>query len=137
MSNDGTGRIQSVSADEDSFISHVIREFKEFTGIPMVLNTSFNAGGRPIVETIDDALATFTDFPINIMALGRFLVVKSLSPELIGAGIMPRTFSIDGYIVADGRHRDLGLSRLTSRECIRTRTAVAIQVGDTLGMPGC
>jgi hypothetical protein len=86
----------------------------------MILNTSFNAGGQPIVETVDDALATFAKMPINILALGRFLIVKSLSSELIHAKVMPKQFPVDGAIVRNGHRFDLGLSKLTSRECIRT-----------------
>jgi hypothetical protein len=119
-SNDGTGRVQSIDEEERSFIADVVREFNSITGVPMILNTSFNAGGQPIVETVDDALSTFAKMPVNILALGRFLVVKSLSPELIRAQVMPKQFPVDGAIVRDGKRFDLGLSKLTSRECIRT-----------------
>jgi carbamoyltransferase len=118
-SKDGTGRVQSVSLDERSFIADVVREFYRITDVPMVLNTSFNKGGQPIVETVEDAFMSFRDMPINIMAFGRFLIVKSLSPELIEAGVMPKQFPVDGAIVRAGRRHELKLSRLTSRECIR------------------
>jgi carbamoyltransferase len=119
VSNDGTGRVQTLRADEDCFISAVVAEFSRLTHVPMVLNTSFNGAGAPIVETVDQALSTFRDFQINMLALGRFLVVKSLSPEMIEADVMPPRFSIDGYIVEDGTRRSLGLNSLSSRECIR------------------
>lgn len=118
-SNDGTGRMQSIDADEKSFIADVVRDFYGITGVPMVLNTSFNEGGEPIVETVDDAFASFAGMPINIMAFGRFLIVKSLSPELIDAGVIPKRFPIDGAIVRDGEKEVLALSNLPSRECIR------------------
>ena len=119
-SNDGTGRVQTVDENEGSFIAEVVKNFYDITGVPMVLNTSFNAGGQPIVETVDDALRTFADLGINILALGRFLIVKSLSPELIRAEVMPKQFFIDGVIVRNRQRLNLGLSKLTSRECIRT-----------------
>jgi carbamoyltransferase len=118
-SKDGTGRVQSVSPAENSFIADVVREFYKLTGVPMVLNTSFNKGGRPIVETVNDAFQTFASMPINIMAFGRFLIVKSLSPDLISAEVMPNQFPIDGAIVRNGKKEVLALSKLTSRECIR------------------
>jgi len=118
-SNDGTGRVQSVSPEEDSFIADVVRNFHDITSVPMVLNTSFNRGGAPIVETVDDAFASFAAMPINIIAFGRFLVVKSLSPELIDAGVMPKEFPVNAAIVRGGQRRHLALSRLTSRESIR------------------
>jgi hypothetical protein len=101
----------------------------------MVLNTSFNRGGQPIVETVDDAFAAFASMPINIMAFGRFLIVKSLSPELIGAKVMPNQFPIDGAIVRDGKKEILTLSDLTSRECIREvqeRTGLVVFVRSEL-----
>jgi carbamoyltransferase len=116
--NDGTGRVQTVSPD-DKFIADVVREFHTQTEVPMVLNTSFNKGGHPIVESVDDAFASFADMPINIMAFGRFLIVKSLSPDLISADVMPSQFPIDAVIVNDGQKEVLELSKLTSRECIR------------------
>lgn len=134
-SNDGTGRVQSVEADENSFIANVVRDFWGLTDVPMVLNTSFNKGGQPIVETVDDAFASFASMPINIMAFGRFLIVKSLSPELIGAEVMPKQCPIDGAIVRDGKKEVLALSQLTSRECIRKvqeRTGLVVFVRSEL-----
>ena len=134
-SNDGTGRVQSVCAEENSFIANVVREFHSITDVPMVLNTSFNKGGQPVVETVDDAFSSFAEMPINIMAFGRFLIVKSLSPELIGAKVMPKQFPIDGAIVRDGERYDLALSKLTSRECIRTvqeRTGLVVFIRSEL-----
>lgn len=132
VSKDGTGRVQSISEGETSFIAKVVQAFDKLTRVPMVLNTSFNSGGRPIVETIDDALSTFAELPINILALGRFLVVKLLSPDLIEADVMPSAFLVEGYIVQKGHRRALGLLNLTSRECIRvaqksTRTVVFVR----------
>lgn len=134
-SNDGTGRVQSVDAEDDSFIAHVVREFYKISNVPMVLNTSFNKGGHPIVETVDDAFASFASMPINIMAFGRFLIVKSLSPELIDAQVMPKQFPIDGAIVRGGQKEVLALSELTSRECIRKvqeRTGLVVFVRSEL-----
>lgn len=119
VSNDGTGRVQSIAREDPSFIAEVVREFENITAVPMVLNTSFNRGGRPIAETIDDALSTFVSLPINILALGRFLVVKLLSPDLIEADVMPSAFVVEGYIVKNGSRKALGLLNLNSRECIR------------------
>jgi carbamoyltransferase len=134
-SNDGTGRVQSVAASEGSFIADVVREFYERTNVPMVLNTSFNKGGEPIVETVDDAFSSFAEMPINIMAFGRFLIVKSLSPDLIDAEVMPKQFPIDSAIVKDGMKELLALSKLTSRESIRKvqeRTGLAVFVRSEL-----
>lgn len=120
VSHDGTARVQTLSSDSNSFIGQVVENFSGLQGIPMVLNTSFNGGGAPIVETVDDAINTFAELAVNLLALGRFLVVKSLSPELIDAGVMPATFPLEAYLVRQGTHTPLGLTNLRSRECIRS-----------------
>ena len=56
---DGTARIQTVSKDMDKDYYQVIKEFYKITGIPMVINTSFNSDGEPIVESEQDALDSF------------------------------------------------------------------------------
>jgi carbamoyltransferase len=53
---DGTGRIQTVTREANGRLYEVVREFHRRTGVPIVLNTSFNVAGEPIVETPDDAL---------------------------------------------------------------------------------
>jgi carbamoyltransferase len=56
---DGTARIQTVSKDMDKDYYQVIKEFYNITGVPMILNTSFNSDGEPIVESEQDALDSF------------------------------------------------------------------------------
>ena len=72
---DGTSRVQTVEKNGGS-IRRVIEEFHRLTGVPMVLNTSFNDHGEPIVETPLDAFACFTKTHIDALALGPFLVTK-------------------------------------------------------------
>lgn len=77
---DGTARVQTVEEGEDSPLYRTLRSFFNMTGIPVLLNTSFNHGGSPIVQTIEQAIDSFSSMPINVLVLGRFIVVKSLSP---------------------------------------------------------
>lgn len=56
---DGTARIQTVSKEMDKDYYQVIKEFYNITGVPMVINTSFNSDGEPIVESEEDALNSF------------------------------------------------------------------------------
>ena len=80
---DGTARVQTVGPDDkESFLRNILLAFEKQTDIPVVLNTSFNLGGDPIVEGMGAALSSFGEMPINALALGRFVVVKSLSPTL-------------------------------------------------------
>ncbi len=69
---DGTSRIQTVSAEANPRYHRLISEFYERTGVPMVLNTSFN-DSEPIVCTPADALATFLKTRIDALAIGDYL----------------------------------------------------------------
>jgi len=73
---DGTARIQTVAKKENSIFYELIKEFKKVTKIPLILNTSFNVRGRPIVETPKDALDIFLYTDMDILALGPYLLKK-------------------------------------------------------------
>jgi carbamoyltransferase len=73
---DGTGRVQTVAASDNAGFYDVIRAFKALTGVPVILNTSFNIAGKPIVETPRDAVECFAGTDIDVLALGPFLVSK-------------------------------------------------------------
>ena len=62
---DDTCRIQTVSKEQNEHWYNLIKEFKDQTGVPALFNTSFNLGGEPLVETIDDALRTLYNSGIN------------------------------------------------------------------------
>lgn len=62
---DGTCRIQTVTKEQNEHWYNLISEFKSQTGIPALFNTSFNLGGEPLVETIDDAMRTLYNSGIN------------------------------------------------------------------------
>ncbi|ATV46242.1 hypothetical protein [Lake Baikal phage Baikal-20-5m-C28] len=62
---DGTCRIQTVTEEQNPHWYNLIKEFKNQTGVPALFNTSFNLGGEPLVETIDDAMRTLYNSGIN------------------------------------------------------------------------
>jgi len=62
---DGTCRIQTVTKEQNEHWYNLISEFKRQTGVPALFNTSFNLGGEPLVETIDDAMRTLYNSGIN------------------------------------------------------------------------
>jgi carbamoyltransferase len=74
---DGTSRIQTVSRDRGGKYYEVIEAFGQLTGIPMVLNTSFNDNNEPIVETPEDALMTFLSTEMDFLWLDGLLVDKT------------------------------------------------------------
>lgn len=74
---DGTARVQTVSTMENPLFYKLLREFEKITGIPIVLNTSFNIRGEPIVCSPEDALKCFMGTKIDFLVLGNFLIDKT------------------------------------------------------------
>lgn len=72
----GTGRVHTVERDVNPIYWELINRFGELTGVPMVLNTSFNVQGQPIVNTPAEALATFYTSGLDALIIDRFLVEK-------------------------------------------------------------
>jgi carbamoyltransferase len=72
---DGTGRLQSVG-DESPLFRRLIAQFERRTGVPVVLNTSFNVRGEPIVHRPEEALADFLATGMDALFLGDLLVEK-------------------------------------------------------------
>jgi len=69
---DGTCRIQTVTREENPHYYDVIKAFKEKTGVPIIFNTSFNLGGEPLVETLEDALWTLSQTGIDYLYLPEY-----------------------------------------------------------------
>jgi carbamoyltransferase len=66
---DGTCRIQTVTREQNEHYYNLISEFNSRTGVPILFNTSFNLGGDPMVETIDDAIKTLAKSELNYLYL--------------------------------------------------------------------
>ena len=73
---DGTARVQTVTEQANPLFWRLITLFGERTGVPMVLNTSFNVDGEPIVCTPQDALRSFFASGLDALAIGNYLVCK-------------------------------------------------------------
>ena len=73
---DGTGRLQTVFRDQSPRYYRLIEHFGQATGVPVVLNTSFNLKGEPIVNTPADAFDTFSKSEMDSLVLENFLVEK-------------------------------------------------------------
>ena len=72
---DGTGRLQTVSREENPLYYALIKEFQNLTGVPVVLNTSFNEN-EPIVCTPVEALDCFLRTKMDVLALGPYLISR-------------------------------------------------------------
>jgi carbamoyltransferase len=73
---DDTGRLQTVTPEANGRLYQVVKKFYEKTGVPIILNTSFNVAGEPIVETPIDALKTFLSTGIDYCFLENKIVSK-------------------------------------------------------------
>ena len=71
---DGTARVQTVARDIEPLYYRLISEFHEITGVPLVLNTSFNGYGEPMVETPTDAIEAMHSMGLDALAIGDYLV---------------------------------------------------------------
>jgi len=69
---DGTCRIQTVNKEQNPLYYDLIKDFKDRTGVPIVFNTSFNLGGEPLVETLEDALWTLQESEIEYLYLPEY-----------------------------------------------------------------
>jgi carbamoyltransferase len=74
---DGTARVQTVSADDEPLVAAMLAEFDRLTGLPVVVNTSLNTAGRPMVDTPREALELFGSAPVDMLVLGPFTVRRS------------------------------------------------------------
>jgi carbamoyltransferase len=73
---DGTARVQTVARETNAAFWSVIHEFHNITGIPMLLNTSFNNHAEPIVDSIEDAVVCFLTTQLDYLVAGDYLVKK-------------------------------------------------------------
>jgi carbamoyltransferase len=83
---DGTARIQTVSPLREPLVAAMLGAFEHRTGVPVVVNTSLNTAGRPMVDDPRDALECFGSAPVDALALGPFLVRRpAFEPRLAEA----------------------------------------------------
>jgi len=75
---DGTARLQTVTKEVNPRYYQLIEAFGQATGIPIILNTSFNLKGEPIVNTPHEALHTFSQSGMDTLVLGNYLIEKPL-----------------------------------------------------------
>lgn len=71
---DGTARVQTVHTDTEPLVAELLAEFERRTGLPVVVNTSLNTAGRPMVDTPREAMELFGSAPVELLALGPFAV---------------------------------------------------------------
>ena len=88
----GTGRMQTIRWEWNPLYYRIVEKFAEATGIPVLLNTSYNLRGEPIVASPQDALKTFANSGIDQVVMGPFLVSK---PDHMTAPVKPGPVELD------------------------------------------
>jgi carbamoyltransferase len=73
---DGTSRVQTVDRAEEPLVARMLDAVERKTGVPVVVNTSLNTAGRPMVDSPGDALECFGSAPVDVLAIGPFLLKR-------------------------------------------------------------
>ena len=74
---DGTARVQTVDASTEPLVARMLERFEQRTGLPVVVNTSLNTAGRPMVDSPMDALECFGSTPVDLLAIGPFVLRRA------------------------------------------------------------
>jgi len=94
---DGTARVQTVSKNANSRYWHLIKEFEAITGVPMVLNTSFNRRGEPMVCSPAAAIKCYQRSEIDCLVMGNYIVERETGGTEEPAGEEPAAYEPADY----------------------------------------
>lgn len=132
---DGTARIQTVSRETNPAYWELINAFKELTGVPLLLNTSFNNNVEPIVDSVEDAVVCFLTTGLDYLVVGDYLA-KKRAPALEDWASL--RVSLPPYSQVQRTRRSIALDRsavgcqmLTTYDS-RFRYPVSTELGDLL-----
>jgi carbamoyltransferase len=101
---DGTARVQTVRECQNRRLYRLLREFEAITGVPVLVNTSFNVKGEPIVETPDDAVHCFLSTGIDYLSLHDTLIAKTIVHRILSPFM--HAYSEVASIVRTGMNAD-------------------------------
>ena len=79
---DGSARVQTINREQDEMYYDLISTFKNKTGCSVVINTSMNVRGEPIVNTPDDSYRCFMRTHMDALIIGPYLMLKKDQPDL-------------------------------------------------------
>lgn len=80
---DYSARVQTVSAEQNPAFHDILKRFEEKTGCPVLMNTSFNVRGEPVVCTPDDAYRCFVNTEMDYLAIGNCLLERGAQPQKV------------------------------------------------------
>jgi len=92
---DYSARVQTVTRERNGLYYEVVRRFYEKTGCPVIVNTSFNVRGEPLVESPHDAYRCFMRTDIDVLAVGNFVLLKEEQPPYKDSGDWRKEFELD------------------------------------------
>jgi carbamoyltransferase len=92
---DYSARIQTVDPERHGLFYQMMSKFYELTGCPVIVNTSFNIRGEPIVCTPEDAYRCFMYTHMDALVLGNYLLLKEKQPEMAGVAEYLAQFDLD------------------------------------------
>ena len=79
---DKTARVQTINSDQNQDLYNLIKNFYSLTNVPVILNTSFNDAGEPIVETPLDALICFFQTKLDYLILNDFIIDRNQNKKI-------------------------------------------------------
>lgn len=143
---DGTARVQTVSIEANPQYHGLIKAFGNLTGIPIVLNTSFNNNHEPIVNTYVEAINCYLSTDLDCLVIGNYLFKKrsGLSRSEVLLPLIPKMhhrYALERHIVADGslghflrdRHSDnRGAISPAVYECLTKAAESRVTFGEIL-----
>ena len=92
---DGSARLQTIARDQHPLFYDLISEFDRQTGCPVLINTSFNVRGEPIVCTPEDAWRCFMRTEMDCLVMGSFLLDKKEMKEVNREELLQEVFEPD------------------------------------------
>lgn len=92
---DGSARVQTIAREDNPLYYDLIEEFYKLTGIPIIINTSFNVRGEPIVCTPKDAYACFMRTKMDILVMGNFMMRKEEQNQMDEDTDWQKEFGLD------------------------------------------
>ena len=123
---DGTARVQTVTREANPRYWDLIAAFKGITGVPLVLNTSFNNNAEPIVDSVKDAVVTFLTTGLDYLVVGNFIVKKRPTPP--DAARLGLRVELPAYVRLESVTSFVDPKRMARTSRIRTSYDPRVQV---------
>jgi natural product biosynthesis luciferase-like monooxygenase protein len=115
---DGSARIQTVAREESPRLWRLLKAFEAQTGLPVLLNTSFNVRGQPIICTPQEAVETFLAAHLDLLVMGNLLVTASGKESAATPGAGGEVLRVKELYDLAARHEGFWVARLESLEPI-------------------